>query len=175
MDIESIVSHLFLLWECVAVEYLLQSSSWGEGPEVYCPFVLQMKLSAPEVAQFLMLTTTPLLQHCCQPAHNCKGEQSSSFCCWCCREQPSFNICLLFYPANCTHSPSQVLLRWTAWKALLCVWWIKMIHISHTLSSVPEETLSHLWLYLLVFMFFMIFSAVQMTWIQHSSHWRPTV
>lgn len=75
------------------MEYLLQSSSWGEKPEVNHPCVLQMKLSALEIAQFLMLTTTSLLPHCCQPAHSCKGEQSNSFCCWCCRKQPSACAC----------------------------------------------------------------------------------
>lgn len=75
------------------MEYLLQSSSWGEKPEVNHPCVLQMKLSALEIAQFLMLTATSLLPHCCQPAHSCKGEQSNSFCCRCCRKQPSACAC----------------------------------------------------------------------------------
>lgn len=157
------------------MEYLLQSSSRGEKPEVNHPHVLQMKLCALEVAQFLPLTTTSLLPHCCQPAHSCRGSRAAD----------------ADAAGNNLHSTSACCSAWqTAATALsescnsdlhgrLCSvldgwrWYMFNTHFLLCLRG----------LYYIFgctscfFVFLMIFCTAQMPWIQHSSHmqhWRST-
>lgn len=84
-----------------------------EGPEVCVP---NETFCTPHCSVPHMLTTTFLLQHYCQPAHNL--------------------LLLPYGPANCSHGDPSVQWCWAAWRALLYFRMDKMIHFINAFSYV---------------------------------------